>query len=95
MANEHPYQVPTSGQLIDWMNEGQLSPENYIDILEARFEDVPESLESRDLWDLLRSGRISKSTYLNNEKITEDSEDEIPPEDEWRHVRASYPNWEE
>lgn len=84
--------IPTTGFLIDLMQEEKLHPDGFLDILEKKFREDPDSLVAEDLYDLYRSGRISKSEYVSHEKSWPDDESEAEPQSELRSLTEVYHN---
>lgn len=83
-------QIPSSGMLVELHRKGDLSTKGYLDILEKRFEEIPESVHPEDLWDLLRSERISEQTYLEADRSWEDEKSELPLKEEREPIKEVY-----
>ena len=82
--------IPTTKHLIDLMQEGKLHPEGFLDILEMRLEEDPESITSEDLHDLYRSDRLTPEEYAAHEKSWPDDVSEVDPQDELEGLVESY-----
>jgi hypothetical protein len=94
-CDDHQYQprtpqIPSQRKMIELLRSGDLSPNGYLDILETRFEEAPETLVAEDLWDLLRSERISEEAYLAADRSWEDDPSELPPEEERESIQEVY-----
>jgi len=83
-------QIPSQRKMIELLRSGDLSPKGYLDILEERFEEMSETLVAGDLWDLLRSERISEEEYLAADQSWEDDPADLPPEEERESIQEMY-----
>jgi len=83
-------QIPSQRKINELLRSGDLSPKGYLDILETRFEEAPETLVAEDLWDLLRSERISEEAYLAADQSWEDAPADLPPEEERESIQEMY-----
>lgn len=71
----------SSSQLHDLFQMQEMSPRRYLDILQARFEQIPDLLIQEDLLYLYEDGRISREEYLNADETAsrEALEDSLLP----------------
>jgi len=83
-------QIPSQRKMNELLHSGDLSPKAYLDILETRFREAPETLVAEDLWDLLSSERISEEAYLTANQSWEDDPADLPPEEERESIQEMY-----
>lgn len=72
------------------MHEQKLHPEGFLDILEKRYEEEPEVISKDDMWDLYRSGRISREEFLASDRTPHDENSRVPPQDEMDSLMENY-----
>ena len=79
---------PTRKHLIDLMQDGKLHPKGYLKILELRLEEGEgcEYVSKRGLYDLYRSGMLSRQQY--DDLVP--GETDVKPSDDLRSVTEQY-----
>lgn len=82
--------IPSTHFLIELMHEEKLHPEGFLDILEERLDNEPESITSEDLFDLYRSGRLTADEYVAHENSWPDEISEVDSQSELDSLVESY-----
>lgn len=70
--------ISTTKQLVQLMQAGKLHPDGFLDILEWRLEESRESVNSDDLYDLWRSGRLSDAEFVEFSGTGYDDVEKLP-----------------